>query len=60
MTRLLVCAIFVARLKTSKKIVPNDDVASVKFVSMDELDKVDFSLEIYLELTKSAHKQLFG
>jgi len=56
----LVCTIFVARLKTTKKIEPKDDVASVKFVSLNELDGVDFSLDIYPGLTKEAHKKLFG
>ncbi len=51
---------FAARLLTDKEISPHDDVASVKFVTMDELDSVDFSLSAYPEIIRGAHKKLFG
>lgn len=52
--------VFAAKLKTNRDIIPTDDVASVKFVAMDELSSIDFSLESYPDLARKAHKLLFG
>jgi NAD+ diphosphatase len=57
--RTVLGSIFAAKLKTKQKINPQDDVASIKFVSIDDLSTIDFSLDTYPEIIKSAHKKLF-
>ena len=51
---------FAAKLLTAKSITPHDDVASVRFVSLDELDSIKWSLKTWPKIIRKAHKQLFG
>lgn len=53
-------ATFAAKLLTNKPIRAFDDVASVKFVSLDDLDKIQFSLKQLPAIVRKAHKLLFG
>lgn len=50
---------FAAKLLTNKDIEAHDDVESVKFVSLDELDSIDFSLKFLPPIIHRAHKLLF-
>ncbi len=52
-------SVFVAKLYTTE-LVAQDDVESVEFVDMDELDTVDFSFKDYPIIIRKAHKVLFG
>lgn len=50
---------FAAKLRSNKPIAAQDDVESVKFVNLDELDEIDFSLETLRAIVRQAHKMLF-
>jgi len=56
----LIPAIFTAKLLSKKALIPNDDVASTKFVKISDLDRVDFSRPDYPEIARKAHKIIFG
>lgn len=64
-TRPTLMTVFASKLKTDKTITADDDVASVQFISMEELDsdmtkEMKFSLPQYPDIIKRAHKALFG
>lgn len=58
-TRQLVCPVFAAKLLTNKQIQAKDDVASVKFVSVDGLDKISFASPSHPIAIVNASKMLF-
>ena len=60
-SRPILIFVFAAKLKTSKTLIPLDDVASTRFVGLNELGSVDFSLPDYHPvIIPKAHNKLLG
>lgn len=54
----ITAAIFYARILKPENIVAQDDAASVRFVSLDELDTIDFSIADYPDIIRTLHEKL--